>query len=300
MFPQEHFTSNKSNEKYVTILNVIKDSYAGIETTGSLRAKGVNWRQLKKLVFTGELKEIRRGWYAYEHADPAAIAAIKHGGQLGCISGCNVHGLWIPPQYQRSLHICVKSWRNAQPNLAESGVITHRGADSKLLSIRSVEDCLVDVMKHHDAETALVMLESAVNMGLITYRDGEALIARQSAQKRKLLRHFAPGAESGSETRVRLWFNRRNLPVRTQERIRSVGRVDLLVGKSFIVECDSRAHHTQDENYHKDRERDFTSEELGYQVLRLSYAHIWREWDKTQKRLAGIIEKRKYRREPQV
>lgn len=80
MFPQEHFTSNRSDEKYVTILDVIRDSYAGIEATGSLQAKGVNWCQLKKLVFIGELKEIRRERYAYEHADPAAVATIRHEG----------------------------------------------------------------------------------------------------------------------------------------------------------------------------------------------------------------------------
>lgn len=275
-----------------------KEYYAGINTTAKLRAEGITWRQQEHQIKTGKLAQIRRGWYADKLADRNAISAIKYGGQIGCISGCEIHGLWIPPQYQHQLHICQGNRNTAQPELAKLGIITHRGGDPELNSIRSVQDCLLDVMRHHDPETALVVLESAANHNAITFNEGKALIASLSESKQRELRHFTSGAESGSETRVRLFFNRRGVPVRTQERLPRVGRVDLLVGKSMIVECDSRAHHTSEEDSTRDWYRDKEARTQGYQITRLIYSQIWNHWEDTQAFLDMILKKRKHSRPP--
>ncbi|WP_278972158.1 DUF559 domain-containing protein [Mobiluncus mulieris] len=161
-----------------------------------------------------------------------------------------------------------------------------------------MEQCLLEVMRHHDPETALILLESAVYNRHIRFYEGEALIAQLSAKKRHSLRHFTNGAQSGSETRVRLFFNQRGIAVKTQEYLNAVGWVDLLVGKSLIVECDSLSHHTQTAEYHNDRVRDLNARLLGYQVLRLSYPQIWRDWGNTKKMLARILATKRYSRWP--
>lgn len=273
-----------------------KQYFGNIFTTAMLREhENITRRGQEKLVSEGKLHQIRHGWYAKDGAYQDAVRAIKHGGQVGCISGCEMHGLWIPPQHQKKLHICFPNQATIDPRLARLGIIAHRGADRELNSIRFPIDCLMDVLKHHDPETALVILESAVNHKLLTFSEGEALIEGLPERKRWPLRHFAPGAQSGSETRVRLFFNRRNIKVKTQEPLRGIGWVDLLVGTSLIVECDSQTYHSSESDTHKDRVRDEYADRQGYTVIRLSYRQIWHQWEDTQDYLERKIKTRQHR-----
>lgn len=276
-----------------------KEYYRGIFSTAMLRERQISRRRQEKLVSEGKLRQIRHGWYATNDAHQDAIRAIKHGGQVGCISGCKVHGLWIPPKYQKGLHICLPEHTAVDSSLAKRGITAHRGGNRGISAIRSVEDCLVDVMTHHDPETALIVLESAVNNRFITFSDGEALIAGLTARKRKPLRFFERGAQSGSETRIRLFFRRRNIKVKPQEPLRNIGWVDLLVGKSLIVECDGRAYHSSESATHNDRVRDEYADLQGYSVIRLSYGQIWDEWEQTQEYLEKKIKTHRYRYLPQ-
>lgn len=68
--------------------------------------------------------------------------------------------------------------------------------------------------------------------------------------------------------------------------IPSVGHVDLLVRDSFIIECDSAAHHTYS---NEDRRRDLAAIGLGYEVLRLSYAQVHQEWPQTRELLLSVL-----------
>src|SRR5690606_25919148 len=106
------------------------------------------------------------------------------------------------------------------------------------------------------------------------------------------------GAQSGSETRLRVFFQRRNVPVATQVPIPGVGHVDLLVGQSLIVEADSQAHHSRPRNVAADRERDLTGRQLGFRSLRLSYEQIWHTWERTQRALATELRLRHHRKPP--
>lgn len=105
-------------------------------------------------------------------------------------------------------------------------------------------------------------------------------------------------AESGTETKVRLFFQLRSVPVRAQVQIPGVGRVDLLVGRRWIVECDSRAHHTGEEQYEKDRRRDISAVERGYFTTRLTHGMVFRRWEKTTQRLRAVIRSGQHLVEP--
>ncbi|WP_252865030.1 type IV toxin-antitoxin system AbiEi family antitoxin domain-containing protein [Mobiluncus mulieris] len=86
-----------------------KEYYRGIFSTAMLRERQISRRRQEKLVSEGKLRQIRHGWYATNDAHQDAIRAIKHGGQVGCISGCKVHGLWIPRSTKRD---CTFASRN--------------------------------------------------------------------------------------------------------------------------------------------------------------------------------------------
>ena len=71
-----------------------------------------------------------------------------------------------------------------------------------------LRESLAQVIAHHDAEAALTVLESAVNLRLLPEASARGLIADASGRKREALKFFDPRAESGSETKVRLWLRR--------------------------------------------------------------------------------------------
>lgn len=250
--------------------------------------------QVRRLVAAGHLVKVGRGWYASPLAPEKLVAAVRAGGRLGCLSGCELHGLWVPPQ--GGVHV---TFQRQLPALPSPGVVGHRDrGTSQKTALRPLLDCLTDVVRHHDAETALIVLDSAINRGCITEADAVNLVMECPKYTHPVLRYLDGRADSGTETRVRYFFQRRRVPVQPQAYIPGVGRVDLLVGRSLMIECDSRAHHTGEENYARDRGRDLLLIGDGNHVLRLSYEQVFYQWPRTQSILVRILAARVHRRPP--
>lgn len=265
----------------------------GVVSTAELQASGTNLDSVAELVAAGRLQKISRGWYATALAPPEMIRAVQLGGRLGCLSGCAVHGLWVPPD--RSTHVILNPGRSIPRT---EGVIFHRVSTPCHSAVASLEDCLAQVIRRHDPETALIVLESAIERSLMSVTDTKALIREAPVKYQRGLQQLRLGAGSGSETRVRLFFQRRNVRVRSQVFIPGVGSVDLVAGNSLIVESDSEAHHSRTRDYAEDRRRDLAARELGYETVRLSYHQIWTTWDQTQTVLAADLATGRHRRLP--
>lgn len=131
-----------------------------------------------------------------------------------------------------------------------------------------------------------MVLESAVNLRKLPASSAWGLIRRAPVHTQRTLRFFDANAASGSETRVRLLLQQHRFSVRSQHEISGVGRVDLLVGRSLILECDSATHHS---DHREDRRRDLAARELGYTTVRLSYSQIHHTWSNTRPRLLRIL-----------
>jgi very-short-patch-repair endonuclease len=161
-----------------------------------------------------------------------------------------------------------------------------------------VVECLRQVLRYHGVETALIVLASACNLGLVSERTVAELIAECPAHQARQLARFDPRSESGSETRVRLFLVRRGYKVRPQAVIPGVGRVDLLVGESLIIECDSHAHHTGEASYRNDRRRDLSATADDYRVVRLAWEQCFLTWPTTTSLLLTHLHTRRYLRPP--
>lgn len=256
----------------------------GVASRAELLATGVTGKELKTALEVGQLTKVRRGWYASPLAPPNVIAAIRAGGRLGCLSGCSEYGLWTP--HHRSPHIIIPPGATATP------AATHRAAATLPSSpVYPLEECLTQVIRYHDPESALMVMESAVQQRAITRSSAEVILAGAGQKKRETLQFFDPNAASGSETRVRLFLQQRRFPVTTQAHIPGLGWVDLLVGRSLILECDSAAHHSDPA---EDRRRDLVALSLGYRPIRLSYGQIHHTWPHTQETLLAILHTRKH------
>lgn len=247
---------------------------------------------IRQAISSGRLQRIARGWYAGPLAHPDVVRAIQMQGRIGCLTGCHLHGVWTPRHSEP--HVILN--RNGVAGL---GVEAHRVRGSlPRVPLLPLTDCLAQVIRHHDEESALMVLESAVNQGLLPEADASMLIAEAPQSKQRVLRFFDPAAQSGSETRVRLFLQRHRFPVRSQVEIPPIGHVDMLVGKSHILECDSERHHGTPSGQNEDRRRDLVAVDLGYSYSRLSYPQVHDSWSATQEVLLRLFRTQLHLREP--
>lgn len=250
--------------------------------------------EVRRRVAAGLLTRVAYGWYALPSADPEVVTAVRLGGHLGCLSGCRAHGLWVPPD--PCVHVSFN--RRAPAGLPE-GVAAHADREiGREPAVRSLGACLEEVLRHHSTETALIVLDSALNRRLIAESEVVHLVSRCPAPRATVLRYLDRRAESGSETRVRYFFQRRRVPVEPQVHVPGVGRVDLRVGRCLMVECDSREHHTGVENYQRDRLRDLALVADGRRVVRLTYEQVFFQWPTTQQFLSRLVRLRLHRSLP--
>ncbi|MBI4899664.1 MAG: hypothetical protein HY829_04220 [Actinobacteria bacterium] len=211
------------------------------------------------------------------------------------MTGLRDHGVWVPPTTHP--HIITPRWQN--PGVIGVHHQLPRSAQWAPNAPRyDVTECLRQVLRHHEVETSLIVLESACNLRMVSERTVAELVAECPKPVAEQLGRFDPRAESGSETRVRLFLVRLGYHVRPQVRVPAVGRVDLLVGESLIIECDSHAHHTGETHYRADRSRDLNAAALGYRAVRLTWEQIFLTWTDTQALLLRHLRTRAYRRPP--
>lgn len=249
---------------------------------------------LRKLVAAGRLTSVGYGWYAVPTAKREVLSAVRAGGRLGCLSGCGLHGLWVPPH--QGVHI---TFGRQVPSALPVGVVGHSAREiGRNSAVRSLLDCLHEVVLHHDIETALIVLDSALNRGLVTESDVRQLVMGGPKDTLRILHYLDGRADSGTETRVRYFFQRRRVPVTPQAYVPGVGRIDLLVGRSLMIECDSRAHHTSEASYARDRNRDLLLVSDDNRVLRLTFEHVFHQWPRTQDILVRMLRARLHRRPP--
>ncbi|MGD7707809.1 DUF559 domain-containing protein [Microlunatus sp. Y2014] len=261
----------------------------GVARTAALAEFGVSRAELRRLSATGQLRSVRRGWWATPDADPAVVRAVSLGGSVTCLSALERHGLWVPET--RDLHLRFSEHLYSSRLGLAPGVrvcmprchwrASRSSVDQLPLALAAAGDCT-------SAEEFVAILDSATHrLGLFPSELGELL--REAPAKARRLLHLCDRAESGTESLARLRLRALRLPVRVQVPIAGVGRVDLLVGRRLVIEIDSRAHHTGTENHSRDRTRDRRLVALGYLPVRLTYHQVVHDWEAVLPDLLAIV-----------
>ncbi|WP_159448747.1 type IV toxin-antitoxin system AbiEi family antitoxin domain-containing protein [Demequina sp. NBRC 110053] len=249
----------------------------GVCRTSDLLREGASERAIATAVVNGSIRRVSRGLYAVHDADPALVIAASLGGALACVSALSRHGvLLLHPR--RAPHVAVvngfsRSTR-ARRRAASVAQIHYCSALPPMRGPAHVQDVAtaLDLAgRCLDRREHLVAVDSALHQGLVR-PDQVAGFTLTSRERRSwLMAHADPRAESIGETLARLDVVERGLAVHPQRYIRQVGRVDMVVEDSVVVEVDGRAHHTDPEAFIRDRRRDRRLESSGLPVLR--YAH---------------------------
>lgn len=228
---------------------------------------------------------MRSGWYALPGSDPTLVGAAAAGGAAGCVSGCSVWGLWVPPD--EPLHLAVP--RNARRLRAPAGSVIHwtkqRGDHHPL---DSLEECVRVAVECVEPASAFAIVESALRSRHRTPWMPD-LLERAPLDRRALLRHAGTVSESGTESIIAFHLRRMRIPFRAQVEIGGVGRADFVIGDRLLVEADSEEHHGKARQRRKDLLRDTAAAALGFTTLRFDYTQVLYDWPGVELALRAAI-----------
>ncbi len=228
---------------------------------------------------------IRPGWYSTSTSDAAVVAAVRSGGVVGCVSALEHHGIWVPPG--RVLHVRASDHRRRVDSRIYCSA--HRELPAPRVAVDPLLPALACAARCLPGEDFIAACDSVLHQHPeLQMSDLGDVLSGAPARVHRLLDHVDPRAESGTESLVRIRLRRRNVRLDIQVTIRGVGRVDILIGRSLIVEVDSVAHHTGD-NYQPDRTRDQKAKALGYEVVRLTWHDVLYRWEEMEQGLLRMI-----------
>lgn len=286
---------------------------------GIVHQQDVEQRELRKIIDAGREDgsiDVVGRWYVHESANEDILPYLEAGRRPTCLDAAALLDLWVPND--TGVHVyaprCGPRTDTSELQLPPLRTI-HR---PQYEDVPGLEDVImhapvlrswpdhdpvpdVDVVIAHAArcqstESVAVLLESALNSKILTLARARALVADLPNRLARALGDLHTDAQSGTETMVRRWFQAKGVPIRSQVKISQVGRVDMLVGTNWIIECDSRQYHTGEEQYAKDHARDLAATSLGYKVTRLTWSQIVMHWDQTEEMLERILRRRDHRR----
>ncbi|QRY64545.1 hypothetical protein JVX90_03370 [Gordonia sp. PDNC005] len=236
-----------------------------------------------RAIADGSLTQIRHGWLATPTAHPDAVRAVQAGGVLTCSSALRLHGVWTPPTTKfhvrgigrARMHPTWCRQHGGQPPADDA-------VDDLPTALRHAAHCL-------PSEDFIVICDSVLNRRLMAPSELEAEFGSAPRSVHRALAAVDGRAESGTETMVRLRLRAPNRRIRPQVQIPGVGRVDLVVGRSMIIEVDGAEYHVDPSQFEKDRLRDLTAWTLGYRPIRLTYQQVVYQWDDIGPLLMEII-----------
>ena len=301
----------------------------GIAHRSDLAGLGITDADRRRLLRRGRMS--RAGtWYVTDEAPQDLVSLLAQGVRPTCVSAALHHGLWVPLHegdhvYRPRGLAAVEPRRNIVVTGRDAAVtgrdtaVTSRdvavpGRDAAVpgrdmvmhgSAMRSWPDrapiadlplALEHAMRCLSVRDAAILLESALNRRKISMGEVERLLAALPAVRRAQLARVTPLSESGTETAVRWWLESLHVPVTPQVRVAGVGRVDLKLGTSWIIECDSATYHDNPEQYHRDRARDLRLQARRYMVTRLTWEQVFLGWEETKAQLLTIIRRRDHRR----
>lgn len=248
-------------------------------------------RELSAAVAKGEVLRAGR-YYVTPDTSPAVREALADGVRPTCVTAAEAHGLWVPPSAGRHVY--------ARRGVVGPGWVDHGWHETwpEPTAIASPRLLLEHAIRCLDPLDIGALADSALHQELVGREVVAALSDAAPRDVSRVLARVTGSAQSGTESKVRLFLQLHNVIVTPQVQIDGVGRVDNLAGRRWIVECDSRKHHTGEETYAKDRRRDLRALELGYFTTRLTHWMVYGGWDRTSQTLLRVIRSGRHRHDP--
>ncbi len=244
----------------------------GVARTETLVQRGIVPAQLARAV-AGKRVQLREpGILAVPGVPDVFVQAVRHRGVLTCASAAGQYGLWLvrepavahlaagnglcrpdqgsplAPEARVPPELGARPVLRPVPRYGPSGVVLGQPAvlHPAPLSfpvigppVAALEDVLVHALFCLPMPESVVMVESAVNLGLV-HQDAlrRQLPAEREVEARTALDLVEAGADSLWETLARILFRRFGIEARAEAWVHGVGVVHFLIGGYLIAEID--------------------------------------------------------------
>ena len=234
-------------------------------------------------------------FYVTPEAPAELLPLLRDGVRPACVSAAEYHGLWTP------LHTDTHVYRprSATQEAHDLDRVLHgTGLRSwpDLLPVADLPLAFEQAARCLPVRDAAILIESALHLRKISLHRARQIVAGLPPRLAMPLDRIDPRAESGTETAVRWWLESLRVAVTPQVWIPEVGRVDLKLGTSWIIECDSATYHDIPTQYQQDRQRDLLLRARGYTVTRLTWEQVFLDWKTTSQLLLACLRRRDHRR----
>ncbi|MFC6234672.1 endonuclease domain-containing protein [Leucobacter soli] len=215
-------------------------------------------------------------------ADPGLLLAARHGVLLGCITQANRLGLWVRSEPVR--HFAVReSGARSRP----SGVL-HWRTPLVQRDPDALEDPLANVLdavaRCQPFEEAVAIWDSALNNGLVEW----LVLSRLpfAGVAKDVLAASNRFADSGLESYVRTRLAWLRVRIVAQAWVHG-HRVDFLIGERLVLQIDGSQHSGAQRM--ADNRHDAELRLRGYEVIRIGYTQVMRDWPNVQQLIMDAI-----------
>ncbi|WP_456284877.1 endonuclease domain-containing protein [Microbacterium sp. JZ101] len=271
---------------YPTEIAARIDARHGVARASTLRMAGASARDIRRALVTGSIWKVRAGVYATPDVSADIVTAARHGGALCCASALAQLGVWVLDA--DAIHVAMGP-HGRQREHAGCACIPHWDEGATGFGRVDIVRALVQLARCQGDEAFFAAFESAWHRGLLSRRDRLAVRARLDARQRRLVDAARSDSESELESLLRIRLLRMGIVLRCQVRIRTVGRVDFVVGDRIILEVDGRENHDGESHRHRDLVRDANAAALGYRTLRFDYALVIHNWPRVERAIVGAL-----------
>ncbi len=286
----------------------------GVVSRTDLLASGMTRTALERFIEQGELVRLDRSRFALLGTDAGIITSVSEGGTLTCMSALKLARVAVlddnlvhlrRPMCRRRGREWVEGVTECRVPPRSSGSLNGfgQGGPATLAQwpdhpLDGMDAALRVACTNHSDEEVAVVLDSILFNRLRTRSELHALLDRHSRRCARLVTLADPGSESVLESVVRHRLVSRGIKIRTQVGIPELGRVDMLLGQSLLVETDGYAFHAGRETFREDRRRDRTAAALGYTVIRLTWEQVFSGWPQVLADITALVSTRRHLRPP--
>lgn len=220
------------------------------------------------------------------------------------LSATSLTSIWTPPDQELHAAVARNASRLRSPHsstrplarqrdrvcvhpLEHAGVI-HEPVQTTAQALGHAAQCQTE-------EMALTVIDSALNLGLVTESELRAQFESLPRRCRRVLEKAERHSQSGIETLVRVRLRKLGIHLTVQATISGVGHVDLLIGDRFVIECDSHSWHWLEDQYREDHRRDAALVSMDYVVFRVTYEMVMFDWARVESIVRHVVGARKHR-----
>lgn len=259
-----------------------------------LRREGLTRAQINAQLDAGTLLRVRRDRYLAGHAPASLHESVGYGGRLDCVSLLRELGVFVLAKER--LHVQVERGSARLPPRPPHVAAHWRVSDAtRRHPAVPVLEALAQAVRCQDPRAAVATLDSALHLGFLRFDQLDELFARLPTRYRALRGLLDPRSESGPESLLRLILRQLGCVFDIQVHVRGVGRVDFLANGWLIIECDSRAFHSDWMQHREDRRRDRAAAEAGYVTLRVMAEDILYRPETVTAAIRGVLVPRRRR-----